>query len=171
MDRARRGGLGRGLAARRRNAPRRARAGSAGGPRAQPARPRRPPPGARARGAHGATSAPVHSYDRARSGYRNLLQPQDRRSASPGDSAPIAAARRRLFERGIAAPLVEALRARLARRDARGPLLYVGCGEGSILAALARRLGGERLDVEAHGVDLSSAAIRLAAATSRDPTW
>jgi 23S rRNA (guanine745-N1)-methyltransferase len=34
-----------------------------------------------------------HSFDIARSGYINLLQPQDRRSKDPGDSAAAAAYR------------------------------------------------------------------------------
>src|SRR4051812_13953135 len=42
-----------------------------------------------------------HAYDVARSGYVNLLQPQDRRSANPGDSKEAVAARRRLADRGL----------------------------------------------------------------------
>ena len=37
-----------------------------------------------------------HSFDYARSGYLNLLQPQDRKSKNPGDSAAAVAARRRV---------------------------------------------------------------------------
>ena len=37
-----------------------------------------------------------HSFDIARSGYINLLQPQERRSKNPGDTADAVAARRRL---------------------------------------------------------------------------
>ena len=40
-----------------------------------------------------------HSFDVARSGYINLLQPQDRRSKQPGDTADAVAARRRLHDR------------------------------------------------------------------------
>ena len=42
-----------------------------------------------------------HTYDIARSGYVNLLQPQDRRSPSPGDSKAAVAARGRLIESGV----------------------------------------------------------------------
>ena len=41
-----------------------------------------------------------HSFDVARSGYLNLLQPQDRRSRHPGDSADTAGARRRVSDAG-----------------------------------------------------------------------
>jgi 23S rRNA (guanine745-N1)-methyltransferase len=92
-----------------------------------------------------------HSFDRARAGYWTLLQPQDRRSSEPGDSAAAAQARRRLTVAGHLAPLVAAIgelldEAGLAAGDA---LLDVGCGEGSLLAELAppRRL-------VAHGVEL-----------------
>jgi len=99
-----------------------------------------------------------HSFDIARSGYVNLLQPQDRRSRDPGDSAEAVAARRRLFERGIGAPIDEAIRS-LVRGDA---LLDAGCGEGHILGMLP----GQRA-----GVDISLPAIEAAAKRYRDVEW
>ena len=39
-----------------------------------------------------------HSFDVARSGYINLLQPQDRRSKHPGDTVAAVAARRGVQE-------------------------------------------------------------------------
>jgi 23S rRNA (guanine745-N1)-methyltransferase len=106
-----------------------------------------------------------HVFDVARSGYVNLLQPQDRRSRNPGDMAEAVAARRRFFDAGYAEPLVRAIVDALPL----GPneaLLDVGCGEGHHLAAFRRAYG-----VEAHGVDLSVAAIDLAARRDRDCTW
>src|SRR5579872_5974028 len=50
-----------------------------------------------------------HSFDLARSGYINLLQPQDRRSRKPGDSAAAVAGRRRLHDRGVTQPLLDAI--------------------------------------------------------------
>jgi 23S rRNA (guanine745-N1)-methyltransferase len=109
-----------------------------------------------------------HAFDVARSGYLNLLQPQDRRSAAPGDRKEAAAARRRLYAAGHAEPLLAALRAEL---DGFRPLplpavLDVGCGEGTLLGTLA----AER-PLEAHGLDLSVAAVELAARRYPDPTW
>ena len=102
-----------------------------------------------------------HSFDVARSGYVNLLQPQDRKSKAPGDTADAVAARRRLYERGdpLVAPIVEAF-----RPD--GPLLDVGCGDGHHLGAFRAAYG-----VEACGVDISVPAIELAARTYRDCRW
>lgn len=102
-----------------------------------------------------------HSFDVARSGYVNLLQPQDKKSKSPGDTAEAVAARRRLYERGD--PLVEQL---VRAFEVRGPLLDVGCGDGHHLAAFRAAYG-----VEACGVDISVPAIELAAKTDRDCQW
>lgn len=100
-----------------------------------------------------------HSFDIARSGYVNLLQPQDRRSRNPGDSTEAVAARRRFLERGFAQPLIDAVAA-LVTKGPLGPVLDVGCGEGRQLAAFRRE--------ESHGVDISVPAIDLAARTWRD---
>src|SRR5512141_2755706 len=48
-----------------------------------------------------------HAFDRARSGYINLLQPQDRRSRKPGDSRETARARRRAADAGLDAPVLD----------------------------------------------------------------
>ena len=99
-----------------------------------------------------------HAFDRARSGYANLLQPQDRRSARPGDRKEAVLARRRLLDQGHAAPLSEALLS-LARSFGPGArVLDVGCGEGAHLGRLAGRLR-----IEGAGIDISSDAIDLAA--------
>jgi 23S rRNA (guanine745-N1)-methyltransferase len=93
----------------------------------------------------------------ARRGYVNLLQPQDRRSARPGDSAAAVAARRRFLARGFESVLTRAIGDLLALAPG-DALLEVGCGEGHYLAALAHRFG-----CEGHGVDLSVPAIEAAA--------
>jgi 23S rRNA (guanine745-N1)-methyltransferase len=106
-----------------------------------------------------------HSFDVARSGYVNLLQPQDRRSKTPGDTPEAVQARRRFFERGFATPIVEAIvhALPLVEGDA---LLDAGCGEGHHLAAFRRAYG-----VDAWGVDISVPAIELAARRHRDCHW
>lgn len=106
-----------------------------------------------------------HAYDVARSGYVNLLQPQDRRSRAPGDTNDAVAARRRFLDAGHAEPLVRAIVEALPL-SAGDALLDVGCGEGHHLGAFRKAYG-----VEAHGVDLSVAAIDLAARRYRDCTW
>ena len=98
-----------------------------------------------------------HSFDSAASGYVNLLQPQDRRSKDPGDTAAAVAARRRLHDRGVTGPLLEAI-ADIVRPAKDDMVLDAGCGDGFYLGTLARRIG-----FEAHGVDISIPAVKAAA--------
>src|SRR5438270_9451200 len=102
-----------------------------------------------------------HSFDVARSGYINLLQPQDRRSRQPGDTPAAAAARRRLHDRGVTLALLKAI-AETVGALASDVVLDAGCGDGFYLGGLA---GQTRFD--AHGVDISIPAIDAAA--RRDP--
>lgn len=106
-----------------------------------------------------------HSFDIARSGYINLLQPQDRRSNQPGDTAAAVAARRRLHDRGVTAPLLEAITALLcpSKNDV---VLDAGCGDGFYLGSMARATG-----FSAHGVDISVPAIEAAARRYPECEW
>jgi len=115
-----------------------------------------------------------HSFDIARSGYINLLQPQERRSKTPGDSAQAVAARRRFLDRGYAEPLLNAIRAMLAphpalratlslgRGQGEGTILDAGCGDGYYLGSLADY---------GSGIDISTAAVDLAAKRYPDHEW
>ena len=113
-----------------------------------------------------------HAFDIARSGYINLLQPQERRSRNPGDSEEAVAARRRFLDRGHAEPLLAAIRGMIStrhREQSEGPLsrrsfavsaaqddgdiLDAGCGEGYYLGSLGR----------GSGIDISTTATDLAA--------
>jgi 23S rRNA (guanine745-N1)-methyltransferase len=109
-----------------------------------------------------------HSFDLAKSGYVNLLQPQDRRSLRPGDPDEAVAARRRLFDAGAGAALIDALAAAVGGLGlpAGARTLDLGSGEGSILGALALRLG-----LEAVGVELSARAADLAARRFPGVLW
>jgi len=98
-----------------------------------------------------------HSYDIARSGYINLLQPQDRRSKQPGDTDAAIQGRRRLHDLGVTEPLLHAI-ADLAAPSQSDIVLDAGCGDGFYLGSLARQSG-----FDAHGVDISGPAIDAAA--------
>ncbi len=98
-----------------------------------------------------------HSFDVARSGYVNLLQPQDRRSKQPGDTVAALAARRRLHDGGATGPLLNAI-AEMLGASAGDMVLDAGCGDGFYLGSLARRTG-----FSAHGVDISIPAVDAAA--------
>ena len=106
-----------------------------------------------------------HSFDIARSGYINLLQPQDRRSKHPGDSTAAVAARRRLHDRGVTEPLLRAV-AEAGSLTPEDIVLDAGCGDGFYLGTLAREI---RFD--AHGVDISVPAVEAAARRYSGVEW
>ncbi len=99
-----------------------------------------------------------HSFDIARSGYVNLLQPQDRKSRHPGDTPEAVAGRRRLHDRGVTRPLYEGLR-EMAGLGATDTVLDAGCGEGFYLGSLAASAQPRA----ACGIDISIPAIDTAA--------
>lgn len=106
-----------------------------------------------------------HSFDVARSGYINLLQPQDRRSKRPGDTPAAVQARRRLHDLGVTAPLLDAI-AELSKPSPDDIVLDAGCGDGFYLGSLARRH-----TFSAHGVDISIPAVDAAARRYPECEW
>ncbi len=98
-----------------------------------------------------------HSFDVARRGYVNLLQPQDKRSKQPGDSAEAVAGRLRLHDLGATRPLLSGI-ADLAAASTQDVVLDAGCGDGFYLGEMTRDTA-----FDAHGVDISTAAIETAA--------
>jgi 23S rRNA (guanine745-N1)-methyltransferase len=109
-----------------------------------------------------------HSYDVARAGYINLLQPQDRRSSAAGDSSDVVAARARLLDAGIGgAPIAAIIEEMLsAQADGVVQVADLGCGTGHLLAALAARR-----DIDGVGIELSVAAAEYAARRHPSLTW
>ena len=106
-----------------------------------------------------------HSFDVARSGYINLLQPQERRSKQPGDTVAAVAGRRRLHDRGVTEPLLRAIGDIMAAsRD--DIVLDAGCGDGFYLGSLARDSA-----FDAHGVDISIPAVDAAARRYPECEW
>jgi 23S rRNA (guanine745-N1)-methyltransferase len=98
-----------------------------------------------------------HSFDVARSGYVNLLQPQERRSKQPGDTAAAVKGRRRLHDLGATLPLLQAI-AEIVKAAPNDTVLDAGCGDGFYLGALAEETG-----FNGHGVDISIPAVEAAA--------
>jgi 23S rRNA (guanine745-N1)-methyltransferase len=109
-----------------------------------------------------------HAFDLARSGYLNLLQPQDRRSATPGDSRAVVADRMALLAAGVGMATVDAIAVRLPSFHLRAMPVIVdlGSGSGDALGRLA-----VRQPMNAVGIDLSTAAADLAARRFPAVTW
>ncbi len=109
-----------------------------------------------------------HTYDVARSGYVNLLQPQDRRSLAAGDTPAAVDARARLLASGVGRHVVDAFvqrAAAVALPDA-ACVVDLGSGSGDALASLA----GMR-PIDGVGIDLSAAAAEHAARRFPALTW
>jgi 23S rRNA (guanine745-N1)-methyltransferase len=101
----------------------------------------------------------------ARSGYINLLQPQERRSKRPGDTVDAVAGRRRLHESGVMEPLLRGIAEMIGARST-DVVLDAGCGDGFYLGSLAHQAG-----FDAHGVDISTAAVDAAARRYPECEW
>jgi 23S rRNA (guanine745-N1)-methyltransferase len=106
-----------------------------------------------------------HSFDIARSGYINLLQPQERRAKHPGDSPEAVAARRRLHDLGVTEPLFRGVAETLSVTG-NDTVLDAGCGDGYYLGGLQRGIG-----IDAHGVDISVPAVEAAARRYPECEW
>jgi 23S rRNA (guanine745-N1)-methyltransferase len=110
-----------------------------------------------------------HSYDVARAGYLNLLQPQDRKSRIAGDPPPAVDARARLLDAGIGMQLLESVAAAAPRIAALTPASVaadLGCGTGHLLRLVHERSGAATI-----GIDLSARAIELASRRAPHLQW
>lgn len=109
-----------------------------------------------------------HTYDIARSGYVNLLQPHDRRSLNAGDSKVAVQTRASLVAAGVGRGLLNEVARRAAALDLRAGAVVVdlGSGSGDGLATLA-----ESRAITGVGVDLSAAAADHAARRFPSLTW
>ena len=110
-----------------------------------------------------------HSFDIARSGYVNLLQPQDRRSSQAGDSKAAVEARAAL-EQSRSRPRCHRRRRSIESSRSISPanavVVDLGSGSGEMLGSLSTRQ-----PISAIGIDLSMAAIGFAARRFPALTW
>ena len=100
-----------------------------------------------------------HSFDRAKSGYVNLLQKQKHRQR--GDDAEMAKARRDFLNKGYYRPLLDAV-ASAAGHSAW--IADIGCGEGWYSCGILNRLQEQGIAAELTGIDISPEILRFAAA-------
>jgi 23S rRNA (guanine745-N1)-methyltransferase len=126
-------------------------------------------------GATAAICANAHSFDRARSGYLNLLLSNKKQSAEPGDSLAMLRSRRAFLQGGfydqMATGAAEAVSEILAGR-AGAQVADLGCGEGFFTARLKRALGAGPTPAPTwYGVDISRPGIKMATAYDREIQW
>ena len=144
-------------------------------------------------GPHGLACPAGHNHDVSARGHANLLPVAARPSRAPGDDRTMVAARRTVLERGLFAPVAEAvvgaaLDAARGLDEPPGALVDAGCGEGWYTVRLARAFGCAPGDasgkasgrdpaaVPTLGCDISKAAVRAAARRTAtpypdDPGW
>tara|TARA_A200000113_G_scaffold124598_1_gene112182 strand:+ start:2495 stop:3370 length:876 start_codon:yes stop_codon:yes gene_type:complete len=120
-----------------------------------------------------------HSFDKAKSGYVNLLPVQFKKSKLPGDDKDMVRARREFHKLNAYLPLKERMISllgdALSKKDIHSePLdeghksnlinIYdAGCGEGSYLDAIIDGLLSKGLAVNGAGSDIAKIAVELAA--------
>lgn len=102
-----------------------------------------------------------HSFDRAKSGYVNLLQSNRKHAAIPGDNKEMVAARRAFLSAGYYAPLQQAVAEEVKKYAAfdGATILDVGCGEGYYTKAIAEAAANANIA----GIDISKSALSVAA--------
>ena len=112
-----------------------------------------------------------HTFDRAREGYWNLLLVQHKASRHPGDGKEMVAARRRIHDAGLYAPVADRVFEFVQELVAERPpseafkIVDAGCGEGYYLARLAEAAMASPAPcaIELAGTDVSKPAVQLAA--------
>ena len=102
-----------------------------------------------------------HSFDRAKSGYVNLLQSNRKHAAVPGDNKEMVEARSAFLNAGYYEPLLNAVFEEVRRHmpEKNAFVLDAGCGEGYYTKAIAEAAG----DARVAGVDISKSALAAAA--------
>lgn len=119
----------------------------------------------------------LHSYDISRQGYVNLLS---HRAKTKYDKA-LFEARKMINSSGFFGPMIEGISNRLIGMQSRKlpesgkplRLLDAGCGEGSHLSAIGRKLREQPIvpDVLGVGMDIAKEGVVMAAKTFPDPIW
>lgn len=107
-----------------------------------------------------------HSFDRAASGYVNLLPANRKHSKDPGDDKTMVAARSAFLESGYYQPLRDSLCkvvSQYKNLSASPVVLDSGCGEGYYTSGLFQALTKSGRHPRVAGADLSRAALRRAA--------
>jgi len=119
-------------------------------------------------GAAVATCVNAHSFDRARSGYFNLLL--TKQSAEPGDSALMLQSRRAFLQAGFYDAMSAAANdgvAQAASGRTGAQIADIGCGEGFFTARLKKAQPASVV----YGVDISRPGVRMATSYDREIHW
>ena len=114
-----------------------------------------------------------HSFDRAKSGYVNLLMPGSKHSAQPGDDKRMVDARAAFLNEGYYRPLLSSVVEMVGRHispEGNGEILDAGCGEGYYTAGVDQAMREAKVPCRITGVDISKLAVNKAAIRCKNLT-
>ena len=110
-----------------------------------------------------------HCYDRAKSGYINLLMSQHKKEKRHGDDKAMVLARTRFLEAGHYHILLDALLGVVKRHAKENcAFLDLGCGEGFYSDRIYRALAADGLHISLTGIDISKEAVKAFSRRSRE---
>lgn len=110
-----------------------------------------------------------HCYDKAKSGYINLLMSQTKREKKHGDDKIMLLARRSFLEKGYYKPLLDNILTIIFKYVKNNDvLLDAGCGEGWYTNNIHRELKRQNYSVSVIGIDISKTAIDLLAKSNKE---
>lgn len=105
-----------------------------------------------------------HSFDRAKSGYVNLLRSQVSNKKRHGDDKLMIRARTAFLEKGYYQPLLEAILAECEKLESKMVhLCDIGCGEGWYTHHIFNHLRERGQIVQMEGIDISKDALSVCA--------
>lgn len=105
-----------------------------------------------------------HTFDRARSGYVNLLPANKKRTKDPGDNALMVQARRSFLSKDYYKPMSDALcKIVCGYMPDEGVLLDAGSGEGYYTKNVCTALEAAGRSADVYGVDIAKCAVDAAA--------
>ena len=108
-----------------------------------------------------------HSFDKAKSGYVNLLLSKHIGKTVHGDNKLMVQARRSFLDKGYYSPLCEALCDAVNMNINGRTILDAGCGEGYYTSAIIDKIRSENKDAEVCGIDISKVAVEYSAKRCR----
>ena len=114
-----------------------------------------------------------HSFDRAKSGYVNLLMPGSKHSVQPGDDKRMVDARAAFLNEGYYRPLLSSVVEMVGRHispKGNGEILDAGCGAGYYTAGVDQAVREAEVPCRITGVDISKLAVNKAAKRCKNLT-
>lgn len=115
-----------------------------------------------------------HTFDKAKSGYVNLLPVQSKNSKQPGDDKFMLAARRDFHNTGGYTPLMEKLAAQIRMEASHKPaisLFEAGCGEGAYIRFLRDALSADFESLNTAGNDIAKVGVERAAKADKESQY